>query len=116
MSYLSTITTEDDLKKEDQEHDAVRNKFNATLKLAKKTIRKPKNKDEPTKEDAVEKARAEIASKDKHLQDTIARLEQQLEEADGKFNSFHLDDIKEASNKLGDYYQFQITPVYNNLI
>ena len=80
MSYLSTIDTDDGLKKEGQEHNVLRNEFNATLKLAKKTIRKLKNRNEPTKEDAIEKATADIISKDKHLWDTIAHLEQQLEE------------------------------------
>ena len=58
----------------------------------------------------------EIARKDKHHQDTIAGLEQQLEESDVKLSSFHLDDIKEASNKLEDYYKSQIALVYNDQI
>ena len=39
-----------------------------------------------------------------------------MEETEGKLSSFHLDDIKEASSKLEDYYQSQIVPVYNDLM
>ena len=46
----------------------------------------------------------------------IARLEYQLEETEGKLSSFHLDNIKEAANKLEHCYQSQIAPVYNNFI
>ena len=116
MSYLSTVTTEDDLHREREEHNAVRNEFNTTLKMAKKAIKKSRSRDEPTKEDSVGKARAEIVRKDKHLQDTFPCLELQSEEANGKLSSFHLDDIKEASNKLEYYYQSQIAPVYNDLM
>ena len=51
-----------------------------------------------------------------HLQETIAHLEYQLAETEGKLSSFHLDDIKEAANKLEDYYLSQIAPVYDNLM
>ena len=43
-SYLAAITTSVDLKKEEDEHNALRNEFNATLKLAKKTIKRSKSK------------------------------------------------------------------------
>ena len=57
----------------------LRTEFNTTLKLVKKTIRKSKSKDEHTKEDAIKKAKAVITSKDKHLQDIIALIEQKWE-------------------------------------
>ena len=37
-------------------------------------------------------------------------------ETDRKLSSYHLDNIREASSKLEDYYQSQIAPVYNNFI
>ena len=74
MSYHSTITTEDDLKREGEEYNAVRNEFNTTLKMAKKAIKKLRSRDEPTIEDALEKAKAKIVRKDKYLQDRIAHL------------------------------------------
>ena len=67
MSYLSTVTTEDDLYREREEHNAVRNEFNTTLKMAKKAIKKSRSKDKSTKGDAVKKSRGEITRKDKHL-------------------------------------------------
>ena len=63
MSYLSTVTTEDDLHREREEHNTVRNEFNTTLKMAKKAIKKSRSRDERTKEDAVKKAGAEIIRK-----------------------------------------------------
>ena len=63
MSDLSTVTTEDDLYREREEHNAVRKEFNTTLKMAKKAIKKSRSRDEPTKEDAVKKAGAEIIRK-----------------------------------------------------
>ena len=39
-----------------------------------------------------------------------------LEESEGKFSSFHLNNIKEAANKLKDYYQSQFAPIYDNLM
>jgi len=47
ISYLSTVTTEDYLKMEGEEHNTVRNEFNAALKLAKKAIKKSRSKDTP---------------------------------------------------------------------
>ena len=105
MSYHSTITTKDYSKKKGEEHNAVRNDFNATLKMAQKS----RSRDEPNKEDAVKKTREEIVRKDRYLQYTIAYLE----ETEGKFSSFHIHNIKEAANKLEDYYLSQFASVYN---
>ena len=96
---------------EEEEHNSVRNEFNTTLKLAKMAIKQSRSKDTPTKEDAVKKARVEIERKDKYFQNTIACLKHQLQETDRNLSSFHLDNIKEAANKLEDYYQSQIIPV-----
>ena len=46
--------------------------------MAKKAIKKLRSRDEPTIEDALEKAKAKIVRKDKYLQDRIARLEHQV--------------------------------------
>ena len=115
-TYLAAIATSEDLKQEEKDHNELRNDFNTALKLAKKTIKRSKNKDEPTKEDIIKKAKAEIVSKDKYIKDSIERMEKQLSETEGKLSSFHLDDIKEASQKLETYFQSQLVPAYNGLI
>ena len=115
-SYIATITTNEDLKREEQEHNALRNEFNAALKLTKKTIKRFKLKDEPSSDDVIKKAKADIASIDKRFKDSVAYIEQQLLEVDGKLSSFHLDDIKETALRFESQYQSQLVPAYKGLM